>query len=138
MVDDGPTKWIEQLAEGNEEAAQRLWETYCRRLVGLVRKKLADAPRRVADEEDMVLSAFNSFFRRAAEGEFPKLADGDGLWKLLMTIANRKAVAHLRYVHRQKRGGGAVRGESAFAEQNADDSQPYPGIEQVALSIGYL
>lgn len=132
VLDDGPTKWIEQIAEGNEEAAQRLWETYYDRLVGLVRKKLADTPRRVADEDDVVLSAFNSFCRRAADGEFPKLADGDGLWRLFMTIANRKAVAYLRYMHRQKRGGGAVRGESAFAEQNANDSQPDPGIEQVA------
>ena len=132
MLDDGPTQWIEQLAEGHEEAAQRLWEAYYRRLVGLVRKKLADSPRRVADEEDVVLSAFNSFCHRAAEGEFPKLADRDGLWKLLMTITTRKAVAHLRYLYRQKRGGGAVRGESRFAERNTADSQPDLGIQRVA------
>lgn len=134
MPDDGPTEWIEQLAEGSEEAAQRLWEAYYRRLVGLVRNKLADSPRRVADEEDVVLSAFNSFCRRAAEGDFPNLTDRDGLWKLLMTITTRKAVAHLRQLYRQKRGGGAVRGESGFAKQNTANSQPDMGIQRVAAS----
>ena len=132
MQDDSPTVWIEQLAEGDDQAAQRLWEAYYRRLVGLVRQKLAASPRRVADEEDVVLSAFNSFCRRAAEGKFPELADRDGLWKLLMTITCRKAVAHLRHNHRRKRGGGVVRGESVFAGTDKSGSQGQNGIHQVA------
>ena len=45
------TNWIRELENGSAEAAQRLWEAYYHRLVGLVRKKLADTPRRVADED---------------------------------------------------------------------------------------
>jgi DNA-directed RNA polymerase specialized sigma24 family protein len=45
----------------------------------------------VADEEDVALSAFDSFFRRAQEGRFPRLADRHDLWQLLVVIAARKA-----------------------------------------------
>ncbi|MEO1529972.1 MAG: ECF-type sigma factor, partial [Planctomycetota bacterium] len=35
---------------------------------------------------------------------------------LLITLTGRKVNAHLRYQTRQKRGGGAVRGESVFMD----------------------
>jgi len=64
-------------------------------LVGLARTKLHGSPRRVADEEDVALSAFDSFCRNAAQGRFPQLFDRDGLWKLLVLLTARKA-AHQR------------------------------------------
>src|SRR5436853_5155366 len=67
MSDDSVSLWISQLTAGDAGAAQHLWERYFQRLVGLARKKLQDAPRRAADEEDVALSAFDSFCR-AAEG----------------------------------------------------------------------
>jgi DNA-directed RNA polymerase specialized sigma24 family protein len=99
------TRWIGQLQAGDPEAAQRLWERYFRRLVGLARKKLHDAPRRAADEEDVALSAFDSFCRSAGRGRFPLLADRDGLWRLLVALTARKAAHLLRDQGRQKRGG---------------------------------
>jgi hypothetical protein len=45
----------------------------------------------VADENDVALSAFNSFFCRAREGRFPQLVDRHDLWQLLVVIAGRKA-----------------------------------------------
>src|SRR6516225_8427239 len=71
------TYWIHQLPAGDQAAIQKLWERYFPRLVGLVRKRLMGAPRAADDEEDVALSAFNSFFRRAQEGRFPKLTDRD-------------------------------------------------------------
>jgi DNA-directed RNA polymerase specialized sigma24 family protein len=62
----------------------------------------------VADEEDVVLSAFASFCRNATDGQFPQLADRDDLWRLLVTITARKAFHMRRDEGRQKRGGGAV------------------------------
>jgi DNA-directed RNA polymerase specialized sigma24 family protein len=59
------TRWLQQLQAGDPAAVQRLWERYYPRLVGLARKKLRDAPRRLADEEDVALSAFHSFCRSA-------------------------------------------------------------------------
>src|SRR3954453_20128871 len=72
-------------------AAQPLWEGYCRRLVALARARLRAAPRRAADAEHVPLSAFDSFCRRAERGQFPRLADRDDLWQLLVVITVRKA-----------------------------------------------
>jgi len=119
--------WIGQLRTGDPAAAQVLWEQYHARLVRFARKRLRASPRRAADEEDVALSAINSFCLAAARGKFPQLADRDDLWKLLVTITARKALRHVQYERRQKRGGGKIRGESVFrGVETFDDG----GIEQ--------
>jgi hypothetical protein len=85
------TGWLDQLKAGDPLAAQKLWERYFRRLVGLARKKLQGARRGAADEEDVALSAFDSFCRGAEQGRFPRLDDRDNLWRLLMLLTARKA-----------------------------------------------
>jgi DNA-directed RNA polymerase specialized sigma24 family protein len=114
------TGLVERVKAGEHEAARLLWQRYYPRLVGLARKKLRAAPRRVADEEDAALSAFNSFCRRAAQGRFPDLKDRDGLWALLVVLTAHKAADQVKYLRREKRGGGQVRGDSALGP--ADDS----------------
>jgi DNA-directed RNA polymerase specialized sigma24 family protein len=122
------THWINQLKGGDADAAQKLWERYFERLVGLARKKLQGARRRAADEEDVALSAFDSFCRGAQAGRFPQLADRDNLWRLLVVLTARKAIDLVNRERRLKRGGGMVKGESAFA--GAEESGA-PGMEQV-------
>src|SRR5262245_41975419 len=90
------TGWVEQLQAGDPEAARALWERYFPRLVGLARKKLGDTPRRAADEEDVALSAFDSFCRGARRGQFPQLGGRDNLWRLLVTLTARKAFEQVR------------------------------------------
>ena len=85
------TGWLQQLKAGDHEAARPLWERYFRRLVGLARDRLRALPRAAADEEDVALSAFDSFCRQAERGRFPRLDDRDDLWALLVTFATRKA-----------------------------------------------
>jgi DNA-directed RNA polymerase specialized sigma24 family protein len=97
------TLWLQQLKAGDPQAAQPLWEKYFRRLVGLARVRLGSLPRGVADEEDVALSAFDSFCRRAAEGRFPRLDDRDDLWQVLVLIATRKAQDLREYEQRAKR-----------------------------------
>jgi DNA-directed RNA polymerase specialized sigma24 family protein len=123
------TNWINLLKEGDAAAIQRLWEAYFPRLVGMARKKLREAPRRAADEEDVALSAFDSFCDGVAQGRFPQLRDRDDLWHILVTITARKALQLIRHEQRQKRGGGAVRGESAFDEPNT--ASETSGLEQI-------
>src|SRR5262249_55963522 len=105
------------------------WEGYFGRLVALARDKLRGARRRAADEEDVALSAFDSFCRGAAQGRFPKLDDRDDLWQLLVVITRRKAADLLAYENRRKRAG--ERGESAFVRPG-DGAEAGRGIEQVA------
>jgi DNA-directed RNA polymerase specialized sigma24 family protein len=101
------SRWLQQLQKGDAAAVQPLWERYFPRLVELARKKLRDAPRR-GTEEDVALSAFDSFCRNAVDGRFPQLADRDDLWRLLVLLTARKAARSVRDERRQKRGGGTV------------------------------
>jgi RNA polymerase sigma factor (sigma-70 family) len=121
--EDSVTIWIQQLKSGNADAAEELWRRYFERLVKLAQKRLQGASKRVSDEEDVALSAFNSVCLRAAEGKFPKLDDRDDLWKLLVTITARKASAQRNYQRRQKRGSGEVRGESVFIQPGAESAE---------------
>jgi DNA-directed RNA polymerase specialized sigma24 family protein len=102
------THWLTQLQAGDAAAVQPLWERYFSRLVGLARQKLQGRPRGAADEEDVALSAFDSFCRAAERGCFPQLGDRDSLWRLLVVITARKAAHLARDEGRHKRGGGAV------------------------------
>jgi DNA-directed RNA polymerase specialized sigma24 family protein len=71
------------------------------------------------DEEDVALSAFDSFFRAAEAGRFPRLDDRDDLWQVLVMITLRKAADQARREGRQKRGGGQVALASEMDEDGA-------------------
>jgi RNA polymerase sigma factor (sigma-70 family) len=124
------TTWVEQLRAGDRAAAQRLWERYFPRLVGLARQKLRGLPRRAADEEDVALSAFDSFCRGAERGRFPRLEGGDDLWALLVVITAGKAIDLRERETRQKRGGGRVGGDSVLDELLGDEDGA-AGVGQV-------
>jgi DNA-directed RNA polymerase specialized sigma24 family protein len=123
------SQWILGAKEGRSQAINALWGQYFQRLVRLARQRLAELPRRVADEEDLALSAFASFCRAAEEGRLPDLADRDGLWRLLITITAQKAIDQARHDGRAKRGGGHVRGESALAFGDPADTSH--GLDEV-------
>jgi DNA-directed RNA polymerase specialized sigma24 family protein len=124
------TQWIDRLKAGDPDAAQRLWERYFRRLVDLARKKLRAAPRRAADEEDVALSAFDSFCRGAAQDRFPQLHDRLDLWQLLVLLTARKAFDLAQHERRQKRGGGGVLDEAALPGP-ADSSARGAALERI-------
>jgi RNA polymerase sigma factor (sigma-70 family) len=102
------THWIHQVKGGDSRAAQKLWEEYFPRLVGLVRKKIQGRPALGSEPEDVAQEAFASFFRRAEANRFPQLSDRNDLWRLLVVITARKAIDHLAREGRLKHGGGAV------------------------------
>jgi len=97
--------WMNQLRDGNSVAAQQLWQTYYHQLVVLARRKLDGRVRLGADEEDVALSAINSFCRAVQAGRYPQIEDPGNLWKLLMKITLHKVFHLLRNEHCQKRGG---------------------------------
>jgi DNA-directed RNA polymerase specialized sigma24 family protein len=130
--DESVSEWLGQLREGDSAAARKLWERYFFRLVSLARLKLQGTPLRAADEEDVALSAFDSFCRGAERGRFPDLADRDSLWRLLVTITARKAYQQGLREGRRKRGGGAVLDEAALAGRAVSGSGGTFGLEQIA------
>jgi DNA-directed RNA polymerase specialized sigma24 family protein len=109
MSSDGSiTRLIGLIKEGDRAAAQPLWDAYFHRLVALARARLRGTQRTSADEEDVALSAIDSFWRRAEHGQFPRLADRDDLWQLLFVLTVRKAIALARHQGRVRRGGGRI------------------------------
>lgn len=124
-LDGSITFWIDQLQAGDLAAAQPLWERYFRNLVELARHKLLGAKPRTADEEDVALSAFDSFCRGVKRGRFPDLQDRDNLWKLLVVLTSRKACHLLRDEQRLKRGGGQ-RPAAAEDLQQVVSQEPSP------------
>jgi len=136
--------WIRELQGGNQAAAQPLWERYFQRLVHLAKQKLTHRLRRHADEEDVALSAFKSFFRGMEAGRYPQLADRDDLWRLLVTITAHKAIQVARHAQRQKRGGkasGSVRDDdgNVFDLDEVIGQEPSPEFSmQVAEELDRL
>ncbi len=110
--DDSVTAWIGDLKSGKDDASQKIWERYFQQLVRVASRQLGSAPRRIADEEDVAVSVFDSLCKGAAAGRFDQLQDRDDLWKLLTAIAGMKAVDQIRRQTAKKRGGENVRGES--------------------------
>jgi DNA-directed RNA polymerase specialized sigma24 family protein len=132
------TRWLQQLKAGDHAAAQPLWERYFRRLVALARDRLRKLPRAATDEEDVALSAFDSFCRRAEEGRFPRLDDRDDLWQLLVLIANRKACDLAEYEGRERRDWRRTTSlEGDVAEPFSADPDPAV-VAEVADESGRL
>ena len=117
--DASVTHWIQEFQRGNPLAAQALWERYFQRLVRLARQKLPGRALRVADEEDVALSAFHSFCRGVEAGRYPQLTDRDDLWRLLVVLTAHKAIHLVRDAQRLKRGGPPLAPRTPDAEQAA-------------------
>lgn len=126
--DDPVTQWIEGLRAGDEAAVAALWNRYFVQLVQLARQRLADTPRRVADEEDVALSVFRCLCSGAQHGRLADMADRSDLWRVLVTMTIRKVIDQQRRLGGKKRGAGRVRGESVFFRKSADE--PSPGLQQ--------
>ncbi len=120
-MSDDVTVWIRALADNDDAAIQKIWERYYSQLLALARGRLGNN-RRMADEEDAVLSAFNSFYQGLQSGRFPRLNDRHDLWKVLLTLTARKTTQYRRRGHADKRGGGNVRGESVFVGSDTQDA----------------
>ena len=122
------TAWIDDLKQGDNTAAQKIWDRYFNRLSKVAARKLGNASKRIADEEDVAVDVFQSLCTGAAEGRFTKLGNRDDLWRLLVAISGMKAVDQIRKQTSQKRGGGDVRGNSIVA--NVDRSGLGAGFDR--------
>lgn len=98
--------WLVGLKGRHDSAAQELWNRYFAQLVGVARQRLQGVGR-VADEEDVALSALKSAMLGVQHNRFPDLKDRTGLWPLLVTITARKALDQIRRERAQKRGRAA-------------------------------
>jgi DNA-directed RNA polymerase specialized sigma24 family protein len=91
-MDHSVSQWLALLKAGSQEGARRLWDRYFAQLVKVAERRTRGLGRRAADEEDVALSAFGSFCRAAARGDFRRLEDRTDLWQVLLSLTIRKAI----------------------------------------------
>lgn len=87
-----------RLRGGDQDAARCVFHRFADRLVGLAHRRLTFRVRPKVGAEDVVQSAFETFFRRCAEGDFD-LGGWDSLWALLALITVRKCGREVKRFH---------------------------------------
>jgi DNA-directed RNA polymerase specialized sigma24 family protein len=123
------THWFDDARRGNSTAINALWKHFYAELLRFARSQLRDSPCGAADEEDVVLSAMDSFFHAAQQGRFPDVADRYDLWRLLLKMTARKVIDLRRRERCQRRGGGWVKQEPVCA--TGDSADEWPGLEEI-------
>lgn len=91
-----------RLRSGTDSVAAEVDEQYRARLCQLVEREMNRRFRRKEDAEDVVQSAFRTFYRRNAQGEFRIDCSAD-LWRLLETITRHKILKHVEKLGTAKR-----------------------------------
>jgi RNA polymerase sigma factor (sigma-70 family) len=99
---------------GDEQAASALWLRYAEQLIALARTRLSRKLARHVDPEDLVLSAYRSFFVAARSDRYVLQQSGD-LWRLLVAITLHKLQNQFRRHSARKRDMGQ---ESSIEDNN--------------------
>jgi len=124
---------MNRLRARDDDAARELFGRFTRQLIALARRQFGPAFRHKVDPEDVVQSAYKSFFGRYGEGNL-EVGTWDGLWGLLTVITVRKCCDRVTY-HRAERRDveREVTGEPDIPLQEAFGREPTPH-EAVVLS----
>ena len=129
---ESPTYWLPALQQGNEQAAERLWQEYFVKTVRLAKRRMEGLRLRAADEEDVALSAMNSFCRMAKNREDP-IVDSAELWRLLATIVKRKVNKERQRQFADKRQEHRLLGESGVSPiQDDGEKIGESGLAQIS------
>src|SRR5687767_5800559 len=89
---------------GDQDAAGEIFQRYTERLLALTRNRLSARLTRQLDPEDVVQSAYRSFFIGARDGRYVLQRSGD-LWRLLVAITVHKLQHQVERRSARKRAG---------------------------------
>jgi DNA-directed RNA polymerase specialized sigma24 family protein len=105
------TGWVRLTKQGDDDAAQKLWERYFQRIVQLAHRRI-EGFSAAFDAEDVALSTFDQVIRAMREERLETLADRCDLWQILRINAMRRASDRFRTEGAAKRGGGRAASET--------------------------
>lgn len=129
--------------DGNQQAARVLVRRYMARLTALARSRLSRKLARRIDAEDIVMSAWRSFFAGANLGRLA-ISDDDNPWPLLVTITLRKLARQAeRHTAERRNAGQDVALEESIDWQMAVSRDPSPEeaamlVDQIESLMGWL
>jgi RNA polymerase sigma-70 factor (ECF subfamily) len=89
MTDHESAELLARCQAGDQQAAAELIDRFTERLLALARRQLSEKLARRVDAEDVVQSAYRSFFAGARDGRYELRRSGD-LWRLLSAITLHK------------------------------------------------
>jgi RNA polymerase sigma-70 factor, ECF subfamily len=115
-TDDQSIQLLARWRAGDEAAADEIFHRYLNRLSGLARTRLSEKMQRRIDPEDVVQSAYRSFFRQAKEDRYELKRSGD-LWRLLAAITINKVMGQVEYHQAAKR---SIDGEAALPDHSTN------------------
>jgi RNA polymerase sigma-70 factor (ECF subfamily) len=101
-ANDSVALLMDRLRSGEDGAAREVFVLFTNRLVGLARKSLGGRLAVKVDPEDVVQSAYKSFFLRQRDGGLD-VGSWDGLWGVLTMITLRKCADRAAYYRAGKR-----------------------------------
>ena len=90
------SRLMARLRTGEDAVAREVFERFAGRLIAMARGRFNRLLARKVDPEDVVQSAFKSFFVRHRAGNLT-VGDWDGLWGLLALITLRKCADRAEY-----------------------------------------
>ena len=126
---------FDRFVQGNESAADEIFHRYIKRLMLLARSRLSKKLASRMDPEDVVMSAYRSFFLSARDGKFTIEKEGD-LWRLLVEISLHKLYRGANYHLAAKRSVDAevanVEHEKTGANRGGKSREPSPDLAMMA------
>ena len=114
MTDERSGDLIARWREGDQQAADELFNRYADRLVALARGQLSAKLSPRIDPEDIVQSAYRCFFADTRKGNY-RVDRGGDLWHLLVSITLHKLKDKVKFNRRAKR---SVQRERHFARDD--------------------
>jgi RNA polymerase sigma factor (sigma-70 family) len=115
IMDAPSAELMARWRNGDQEAAEMLFRRYVERLLALARSRMSSWLARHVDAEDVVQSAYRTFFAGALAGRYLLRRNGD-LWRLLAAITIHK-VQH--QVERHTAGKRSVNRERHFGSDSS-------------------
>lgn len=113
------TGWVRLTKQGDDDAAQKLWERYFQRIVQLAHRRI-EGFSAAFDAEDVALSTFDQVIRAMREERLETMADRCDLWQILRVHTMRRALDRFRTEGAAKRGGGRVANETQPQTKRVD------------------
>src|SRR5215510_14860324 len=135
---------LHRLATGDEAAAADIFDRYVERLTHLARSRLATQLASRVDPEDIVMSAYRSFFVAARDGKF-HIQHGDDLWRLLVEVtlhklyhAAHRHLADRRSVNREQHATGASTDFFQFASREPTPDEALAAADELTAILSQL
>lgn len=126
---------ISEFKAGSESAARELFDKYCERLMKLAQRRIGQRMTARVDPEDVIQSAFRTFFVHVRNDDFT-FQNEDDLFKLLVRLTVNKTLRQIAYHRAAKRNPELEAAQASDAQdmmQQLCGHEPTPDVEVALL-----